>query len=183
MNRFKECLQFTLAREGGFDNDPDDPGGITNKGITIGVYSEYCGLPITKKLVSQLRDISDDQLQDIYLTRYWNLVKAGQYPVGVDLCAFDFGVNSGPGTSVRQLQLVVGTKADGFVGPKTLEAIKQFTGTTLAGTLKLCNNFLDARWAYVQTRPAFWKYATGWRNRIELVRTEVTKLLKTETGV
>lgn len=91
--KFIACLAYTLREEGGLSNDPGDPGGLTNKGITHATYDAYrAGKALYPRSVAQ---ITDAEIQDIYLTGYWNAVGGESLPAGVDLSAFDYAVNSG----------------------------------------------------------------------------------------
>ncbi len=94
IRNFENCLSFTLREEGGLSNDPGDPGGTTNKGVTHARYDEYrASKGLYPRSVAQ---ITDSELRDIYLTGYWAAIGAESLPAGVDLSAFDYAVNSGP---------------------------------------------------------------------------------------
>jgi lysozyme family protein len=99
--RFSACLAYTLREEGGLSNDPGDPGGLTNKGITHATYDAYrAGKGLFPRSVAQ---ITDAEIQDIYLSGYWNAIGAESLPAGVDLSAFDYAVNSGPSKARQAL--------------------------------------------------------------------------------
>jgi lysozyme family protein len=99
--KFSACLAYTLREEGGLSNDPGDPGGVTNKGITHATYDSYrAGKALYPRSVAQ---ITDGEIQDIYLTGYWSPIGAEGLPAGVDLSAFDYAVNSGPGKARQAL--------------------------------------------------------------------------------
>lgn len=168
-DRFTECLPRTFEFEGGWTDDPHDLGGRTNKGITIGVFSTYTKQPITPKLVKRLRALTDEQAGEIYKALYWMPLLCPRLPRGIDFAAFDFGVNSGIGASSKRLQECVGAKADGVIGVKTLAAISAATATK-EQAIALAHAFIDARKAYVKTRPTFWKHGKGWYRRCEKVR-------------
>ncbi len=89
---FAPCLAFTLKFEGGWSDHPRDPGGATMKGVTLATFSAYLGKRATK---TELRNISNQQLGDIYRRRYWNAIDGDKKPAGVDLMLFDIAVNSG----------------------------------------------------------------------------------------
>ncbi len=99
--KFSACLACTLREEGGLSNDPGDPGGLTNKGVTHATYDAYrAGKALYPRSVAQ---ITDAEIQDIYLTGYWSAIGAESLPAGVDLSAFDYAVNSGPGKARQAL--------------------------------------------------------------------------------
>ena len=98
---FTTCLTFTLQAEGGFVDNPADPGGATNMGITLATYRTYADAPSAG--VMQIQDLSRDEASSIYRTLYWNPIRGDSLPAGVDLSVFDFGVNAG--ISSRSFQL------------------------------------------------------------------------------
>lgn len=100
--RFHACLAELLRWEGGWSNDPFDPGGATKKGITIGVYASFVGARdaglrdewAREQLIAELRTIDDATVAEIYHRNYWQLVRGDDLPPGVDLAVFDFGVTA-----------------------------------------------------------------------------------------
>lgn len=91
---YPACLAFTLKYEGGKSNDPRDPGGRTNQGVTQRVYDAY-----RRKLPDSLRTVYEmtaPERDAIYRTGYWDKVRGDYLRAGEDLCVFDFAVNSGP---------------------------------------------------------------------------------------
>ena len=65
-----------------------------------------------------MRDLEFDDVAPIYKKNYWDRVKADELPEGLDLCVFDWAVNSGTGRAAKKLQSMIGTVADGGIGPK-----------------------------------------------------------------
>jgi lysozyme family protein len=118
--RFQACLPYTLKEEGGYSNDPHDPGGATMEGITQREYSAYLrrkGLPM-----QAVRGIDRSQRDEIYYTSYW-MPHCFLMPIGVDLVLFDNSVNEGPVRGMMLLQMALGVAADGFYGPITANAV------------------------------------------------------------
>lgn len=158
---FARALQLVLTHEGGFVNLATDPGGATNKGITLATMRRY----ITKgATVDDLRRITDAQVATVYRKQYWNAVKADDLPDGVDYAVFDYGVNSGPARAIKALQTVLGVAVDGKIGPKTIEAAKAKARVLTINAL--CNQRL-AFLRGLKTWPTFGK---GWANRVTAVR-------------
>ena len=120
MTRFAACLPLILAHEGGWVDHPSDPGGATNLGVTIGTLSDWLGRPATKVEVKALTPAT---VAPIYEARYWKAAHCHELPAGVDYMCFDLAVNSGPGQSLKWLQMELGVTADGVIGPKTLSAL------------------------------------------------------------
>jgi lysozyme family protein len=144
--RFDQCLDEVLRHEGGYSDHPSDPGGATNMGITRKTLarwrkvSPWWNLP--KLAVAQL---ARDEAARIYRASYWERIKAGSLPPGLDLAVFDYAVNSGPDRAVRALQVELGTVADGHIGPLTLEAVRVQIDNSGAGGLidALCTRRLN----------------------------------------
>src|SRR5215475_12529181 len=90
---FDTCLAFTLKEEGGYSDDPADPGGATNMGITLATYRQWSDNPNLGPL--QVQDMSERTARAIYRSLYWNPLRADALPAGVDLSVFDMGVNAG----------------------------------------------------------------------------------------
>lgn len=89
---FSDAMALAFKWEGGYSDDPADPGGATNLGITMATLEAWRGHPVTKDDVRALRRAD---VLPIYEHNYWNAIKADALPDGVDLIAFDIGVNSG----------------------------------------------------------------------------------------
>jgi lysozyme family protein len=99
MGDLAKCLPVTLASEGGWANDPHDPGGATMKGVTLATFRRYR----PGATAADLRNISDATLLDIYNDGYFKPIAGGSLPPGVDLAAFDYAVNSGVGAARKAL--------------------------------------------------------------------------------
>src|SRR5947207_5429615 len=113
--RFEECLKFILKWEGGFTNDPDDPGGATNLGI---IQTEYDKYRASKSLPHQsVKNISHAEASEIYVNNYWAPLKCDAMPRPLDLVMFDTGANMSNGVAIRPLQQSIGFTADGSFGP------------------------------------------------------------------
>ena len=133
---FSICVAFTLNSEGGYVNNPADPGGATNLGITLTTYREWADDPALGP--RQLRGIAKTTAEAIYRSRYWNPLRADDLPAGVDLSVFDMGVNAGIWRSARLLQRAVGfagSDVDGSIGPKTLAATARWSARSLIDEL------------------------------------------------
>ena len=128
------ACSFTFLEERGFVNDPQDPGGATNMGITIATLREWRDDPDVT--INDVRSLSQDEAQAIYAARYWNPVRADDLPDGIDLLVFDFGVTSGPGTSAKVLQRALGVTADGWIGDQTLEKAHAAAGANEAALIR-----------------------------------------------
>ena len=178
IGNFEKCLSYTLTEEGyhpndsnnpfGYVNDPHDPGGITQLGVTKKAWEDYLGHPVTE---SDMRSLRPDTVSPFYKTNYWDTCSCEKLPEGVDLVVFDFAVNNGTGKAIRSLQDVIGVKSDGVLGPQTLEAINLTIPTTIITGVS------DRRLAHLQSRPTFDRYGKGWSARVARVEDLAFKMV------
>lgn len=162
---FANALEHVLAMEGGMSDDPYDPGGPTNKGITLGVYADWKGQRLSAStranLLSALKAIPDKEVEQIYRQRYWDKAGCDQLPAAVALMHFDTAVNQGPGTAVRILQETIGTAADGIIGPLTLKALRAMPVETIL------RGYAENRRQRYRIIPHFWRFGRGWLKRVD----------------
>jgi lysozyme family protein len=166
-DNFDKSLRLVLKHEGGYVNHPSDPGGATNKGVTIATFRRMIDKNAT---VADLKNITDAQLSSIYRKGYWDKVKADQLPSGLDYAVFDFGVNSGPGTAVKYLQRALGVKVDAVIGPRTIAAANAVGATETIR--KLCAE----RLAYLQGLKTWTTFGKGWSSRVKGVVKEAMEM-------
>lgn len=102
-DNFGLCLPFTLKYEGGYVNNPRDPGGPTNCGITQVTLSHELGRKATISEVRALKP-TDAIVYEIYRKKYWNVIDGDMLPKGVAQIAFDIAVNMGPGRVLPWLE-------------------------------------------------------------------------------
>ena len=165
---FAPSLAAVLIHEGGFVNDPLDPGGATNRGVTQAVYDDW---RINERLVPRsVRFINDYEVATIYRNRYWNPVKGDDLPSGLDYCLFDFAVNSGTNRAARYLQRAAGVLDDGKIGPITLAAVNAKGAECLIGAV------CSARQAFLEQLPTFARFGRGWTTRVAEVRAKAEEM-------
>lgn len=161
---FPDALAHTLQFEGGWSNNPNDPGGATMKGITQRTYNNYLGRQASQ---DELRNISDADVAAIYRKLYWNECLGDELADGLDFAVFDAAVNTGPREASRLLQRVVGVPADGVLGPKSLDAINDYVAEQ--GLPKLIDAYTDARQSFYRLLPTYVNFGEGWRKRADEV--------------
>jgi lysozyme family protein len=144
---FEKCLPIILQFEGGRSNDPADPGGRTNKGITQRTYNAYRAR--LKKPSNDVYAIADAEVADCYRRDYWDAVDGDSIPPGEDLAIFDFAVNSGPARAVR---------VRGMASQANLKAD--------ANIRNICAN----RLAFMQSLPTWPHFGSGWARRVAEVQ-------------
>lgn len=162
---FAACLPIILASEGGFVDDPQDPGGATNLGITLATLSSYNGRTAT---IADVQALTTFYAGQIYQARYWNPSHAGACPAGVDLEVFDEAVNQGVGRAITSLQAALGVAVDGAFGPHTALALKGADPASLIAAISA------NREAHYRALPTFPRFGAGWMNR--LARTKAAAL-------
>lgn len=154
------CVSKVLIHEGGFVNHPKDPGGITNMGVTKRVYEEWVGHEVSEQ---DMRDLEEDDVRPIYKKNYWDRVKGDKLPDGLDMCVFDFGVNAGTGRAAKYLQTMIGTTADGGIGPNTLKALKAYVKEN--GLVETIKKYQANRQDYYESLSTFETFGRGWTHR------------------
>jgi lysozyme family protein len=170
---FDTCLTFTLAQEGGYVDDPADPGGATNRGITLATLQHWDHEPTLGP--TDVRDMTQQTAAAIYRALYWNALRGDSLPAGVDLSTFDFGVNAGTRRSAELLQQVLGLppdQVDGAVGPETLHAALEADAATVIGGLA------EHQAAYYRALAEFGRFGQGWLERTERRRQAALAMLQ-----
>ncbi|MGR3292152.1 MAG: holin-associated N-acetylmuramidase [Paracoccaceae bacterium] len=128
MKRIKAIADEIIAREGGYVNDPADPGGATKFGITIGTLRRL-RLDLTgdrKVTTADVKAITRTRARDIYIRDYFFRPQIDQLPLVLQGSVFDMYVNAGA-QAVKILQRLLGqmghsVSVDGALGPQTLRA-------------------------------------------------------------
>ena len=166
---FAQALQAVLKHEGGFVNNPKDPGGMTNLGCTKAVWEEHCGHPVDEKAMRALTAVN---VAPLYKRKYWDKVQGDELPPGVDYCVFDAAINSGPGRAAKWLQACVGVEVDGGIGPKTLAAVRAMDPK------KLVDDYGRRRLSFLTDLPHWDTFGIGWTRRVN----EVTSTASTMTA-
>ena len=144
---FDEAFEFVFNEEGGYVNDPDDPGGETSHGISKKSFPHLNIKGLTKETVKPLYRI------------YWDAIKGDYLPPWLRLPVFDFGFNAGTKTAIKLLQRLADVEPDGMIGK-----------ITLAAAVTVSNSeYLQARKDYydglVKKRPVMRKFLKGWKAR------------------
>lgn len=113
MSDFDVFINRILGHEGGYVNNPKDPGGETNWGISKRTYPTI-----------DIKNLSRSQAIEIYRRDFWERSHASELPKAFAFQILDTAVNSGTHTAIVMLQKVVGAVPDGYWGPKTRAAIE-----------------------------------------------------------
>ncbi|MFM1814310.1 MAG: hypothetical protein RLZ98_1005 [Pseudomonadota bacterium] len=162
---FDTALRHVLEMEGGYTDDPYDPGGPTNLGITLATLAAHKGIAVSAdtvgELKKQIKAISRETETEIYRSRYWRPSKAQDLPRPVALFHFDAAVNQGVGTAARMLQEAAGVDVDGSIGPLTRAAVWR------ADAHRLVETYAEIRRRRYRKLSHFWRFGRGWLNRVD----------------
>lgn len=146
---FDEAFDRLIGHEGGYVNDPRDPGGETKFGISKRAYPDVNIVSLTL-----------DDARAIYKRDYWDRARCDELPDPVRFQIFDTAVNSGIGQSIRFLQRSVGVADDGQVGPLTMAAIKRLDPEVIAA------RFNGQRLDFMTKLSTWDAFGRGWARRV-----------------
>lgn len=156
----EDIITGVLAEEGRFVNNPADPGGATNWGVTNGTLSWYRGVTCTP---DDVKSLTEAEARAIYLKLYilgpgfdkvqdarlrWQLV--------------DYGVNSGPSIAIGRMQGLLKQSQDGVLGPRTLKALNEHPDPTALGNALVRERVTMLVAIAVKKQSPFWQ---GWLRR------------------
>ena len=181
MSEVRQIALEIVAREGGFVNDPADPGGATNHGVTIGTLRALARDVTHNGRIDEadVRALTRDDAVEIFLSQYFDRPGLSRLPEALQPSVFDMYVNAGM-MAVKLLQRVLKAaghpiRDDGLIGPATLAAAR---AEAAKGVQALIDRYGIARrdfyYGLADARPASRKYACrrdggkgGWISRAE----------------
>lgn len=171
IGNFEPCFKAVLKHEGGFANHPEDPGGMTNLGVTKRVWEEWMmPQPVTE---ADMRALTPALVAPLYKNRFWDVCKCDHLPSGLDYVVFDLAVNSGTRRAAKFLQSAVGVGADGIIGPATLRAV----ATSALTSKELIDIICDRRERFYRSLDGFPTFGRGWLRRCEEVRQKALEMV------
>ncbi|MFC1477250.1 glycoside hydrolase family 108 protein [candidate division KSB1 bacterium] len=196
MAQFDPALKKTLNHEGGYVDDPDDPGGETYKGISRKHHPDWTGWQVIDGVkqanpgaaqideLLQQNDALNDHIGLFYRSHYWNSIRGDDItsqPVAEEL--FDIAVNMGVRTAVRFLQETLNLLnrnqknyedivEDGIIGINTLNTLSELLAlehNDPSLLLKVINILRGDHYiAIMRKNPVQEKYARGWLKRVQI---------------
>lgn len=170
-DEFRDILHNTLRLEGG---ETADNGGHTNYGITQGTYNAVA--PALGLANKNVHDLNYGDVRKVYESEYYKKPKiAAISSPRVRGILFDHAVNSGNASAIKTLQNIVGVKADGIMGKKTLAAVDKYIADNSEDSL--ANDLLNSRQAFmthlaISNPMKYQKNYNGWMNRIQKLKNQ-----------
>lgn len=162
---FEKALRHVLAMEGGWTDDPHDPGGPTNLGITLSEFARHRGVALDPEnfaqLKSDLRGLTRTEAATIYARDYWQAARCPLLPAPLAAFHFDAAVNQGVRGAARMLQRALAVAVDGAIGPATLAAVAN------ADIFETLARYADVRRAHYRSLSTFWRFGRGWLSRVD----------------
>lgn len=146
---FDKAFERVIGHEGGYVNNPRDPGGETKFGISKRSYPAL-----------DIKGLTLAEAKAIYKRDFWDRCRCNDLPGGLAFDVFDAAVNSGPGQAIRWMQRAANVADDGVVGPLTLAAVKRIDPEAI-----------QARYSGIRlefmTRLSGWDaFSRGWARRV-----------------
>jgi lysozyme family protein len=161
-DNFPQCFALVLKNEGGYVDNPADPGGATNLGCTKATWEAWVGHPVTK---DDIKALTPNDVMPLYKAKYWDTIKGDDLPEGVDYAVFDYAINSGPSRAAKALQSVLSVNVDGQIGDATLRALETSNPREVATAV------CEARLAFLQSLSTYATFGKGWSRRVSEVET------------
>ena len=165
---FDKSFALVLKSEGGFVNNPKDPGGMTNLGVTKKNWEAFVKRTADEK---EMRALTADAVKPFYKANYWDAEHCDDLPTGLDYAVFDFAVNAGVGRAAKILQRALGVPEDGHIGPVTMGQIKA------ASAADLLEKFSNNKKEFYKALPTFADFGKGWLSRVDNVQANAADMI------
>ena len=167
-NNFDKSFALVLKSEGGYVNNPKDPGGETMMGVTKAAWSTWLKKTIMPGEMAKLTIVD---ITPFYKALYWDKSYCPKLPTGLDYMVFDASVNMGVGQSIRLLQKSLGCVADGAIGPNTMKAIND------ADVKTLIDKYSAQKEMFYKSLGTFATFGRGWMSRVAQVKQNAKEML------
>lgn len=146
---FDQCFDKLISHEGGYVNDPRDPGGETKFGISKRTYPQV-----------DIKNLTLGAAKEIYKRDCWERAQCDRLPPSVAYVLFDAAVHHGIGQAIRFLQRAVNVADDGVIGPMTIAAVSRLDAESV------CARYIGQRLEFM-TKLTIWDvYGKGWSRRL-----------------
>jgi lysozyme family protein len=168
ISNWDNAFKLMLKSEGGFVNHPNDPGGMTNLGVTKATWENWVGRESDEV---EMRGLTPEKVEPLYKKKYFDAVRGDELPMGLDYLMFDFAVNAGAGRAIKTLQTAVGVTPDGGFGPMTMAAVQA------VDPVDLIERFSQAKEDFYRSLTTFSTFGKGWLNRVAQVKVKASAML------
>lgn len=165
---WNQAFRLMLVSEGGYVNNPADPGGMTNLGVTKATWENWVGRESDE---AEMRGLTPEKVEPLYKKKYWDAVRGDELPTGISYLLLDFAVNAGVGRSIKTLQTAVGVTPDGGFGSITMAAVQA------VDPVELIERFSQAKEDFYRSLTTFSTFGTGWLNRVADVKQHATSMV------
>ena len=146
---FEKAFALILSVEGGYVNNPNDPGGKTKFGISQQAFPDV-----------DIENLTINDAKAIYEKEFWDRCRCAELPDPLSLFVFDAAVHMGTFQAALLLQRTLGVKEDGIIGAHTMAAAKQ------GDPAEISARFLGRRALALAAMPTFASFGHGWMNRL-----------------
>ena len=167
-SNWSNAFALMLKSEGGYVNNPADPGGMTNLGVTKSTWENWVGRESDE---AEMRGLTPEKVEPLYKKKYFDAVRGDELPMGLDYLMFDFAVNAGAGRAIKTLQTAVGVTPDGGFGPMTMAAV------LAVDPVELIERFSQAKKDFYRSLTTFSTFGKGWLNRVADVKQHATSMV------
>jgi lysozyme family protein len=158
---FEKSFSRLISHEGGFSDDPKDPGNWTGGRVNVGeLKGTKFGIAANTYPDLDIKNLTLDQAKAIYYRDWWLKIGADEIDGAIVFQMWDFAVNAGMETAKRCLQRAVRVADDGVVGPRTIAAVKAMTVTDAL------MRFNGQRLRFYTSLSTWATYGKGWTNRV-----------------
>ena len=161
MSTFDKAFEIVVGHEGGYTDNPQDPGNWTGGACFVGACkgTNY-GISAAAYPALNIRAMTQADAKLIYRHDYWNRVAGDDLPPALALLVFDAAVNNGVDRAAKWLQAAVGAKQDGAIGPATLRAVDAKPAHDV------CAEFMALRITFMTGLTDWRTFGRGWARRL-----------------
>lgn len=157
---FDLCANELMISEGGYVNDPKDPGGETKYGVSKRAYPN-----------EDIKNMTEARAKQIFKRDFWDKCKCGELPDCVSIIVSDCAYNSGCSRAIKLLQKTVKTTEDGIIGKMTLSAVSKMDKQ------KLLWEYRENRLNFLKSLSTWKNYGKGWTDRCNKIHDLASKYI------
>lgn len=177
MGCFEKAHAFVARMEGGFVDDPADPGGTTNYGVSLRFLKSQ-GLEAGDIDgdgdidADDIRALTPERAAGVLRRAFWDVFPLDIVPGPLALAVYDTAVNMGLRQAKKLAQKALDIRADGIWGPLTWGTIRACSDPK-AAALAMVERRRERYAALVRNNPALGKFSRGWENRLKALEKEI----------